>query len=148
MTVTRTIPRMALVKTAFMSAILNCARNDETFSTIRWIFMFIPPDNSVFRLTREFRGHLGLPGTRSRQNLSGHYCKRGRVVATVFFTRGFSRKNADQSAFLGKWMVKVVPFPSSEETVTSPRWRSARCFTIANPRPVPPISLDRARSAR
>src|SRR6185295_18406321 len=49
---------------------------------------------------------------------------------------------------LGSSIVKMLPFPSSEVTVTSPPCARARCFTIARPRPVPPISRERARSAR
>ncbi len=42
----------------------------------------------------------------------------------------------------------VEPFPMVLSTRTVPPWLSTMCFTIARPRPVPPVSRDRALSTR
>ena len=44
--------------------------------------------------------------------------------------------------------VKVDPTPSWLQTVTLPRCAAITCFTIASPRPVPPVARDRAGSTR
>ena len=40
-------------------------------------------------------------------------------------------------------MTNVVPFPSSLSTLMVPPWYMTACFTMARPRPVPPVSFDR-----
>ena len=41
-------------------------------------------------------------------------------------------------------MVKVDPTPTSDHTVHSPPWFWLTCLTIARPRPVPPVTRERA----
>ena len=48
----------------------------------------------------------------------------------------------------GNEISNVVPRPSSLSTSIVPPWFSTTCFTIASPSPVPPVSLERARSTR
>ena len=49
---------------------------------------------------------------------------------------------------LGRRRVKVEPEPSTLQTSTSPPWLVATCLTMARPRPVPPVTRERAGSAR
>ena len=56
-----------------------------------------------------------------------------------------SGPSGDQS---GTRMTKVLPAPSLLDTDASPPWASAMCRTMASPSPVPPSSLERARSTR
>src|SRR5215207_5447441 len=48
----------------------------------------------------------------------------------------------------GRDTVKVVPRPITLETPTRPPCASAMLFTIARPRPVPPLLRERALSTR
>src|SRR5690606_29054358 len=48
----------------------------------------------------------------------------------------------------GSRRVKVDPEPSLLQTVTSPPCATATCLTMARPRPVPPVSRERAASTR
>src|ERR671917_843959 len=48
----------------------------------------------------------------------------------------------------GRQTVKVVPSPKALSTATRPPWFSATCLTMLRPRPVPPVSLERALSTR
>ena len=43
---------------------------------------------------------------------------------------------------------KRLPFPGSLSTQTLPPWLCTMCFTMDNPRPVPPCSRERALSTR
>ena len=49
---------------------------------------------------------------------------------------------------VGTCIRKVDPWPSRLSTSTRPPCRSATCLTIAKPRPVPPVALERAASTR
>lgn len=49
---------------------------------------------------------------------------------------------------VGKKVAIVVPRPGTLSARTRPAWASARCLTMARPRPVPPASRERAASAR
>src|SRR5262249_41374880 len=49
---------------------------------------------------------------------------------------------------MGICRVKVDPALSWLHTVTLPRCAAITCLTIARPRPVPPVALDRAGSTR
>jgi len=43
---------------------------------------------------------------------------------------------------------KVLPAPGALDTVMLPSWSARMCFTIDSPRPVPPLSRERALSTR
>ena len=48
----------------------------------------------------------------------------------------------------GRVRVNVEPWPSTDQTRTSPPWEAATCLTIDRPRPVPPVERWRAGSTR
>lgn len=48
----------------------------------------------------------------------------------------------------GKRRMNVVPLPTSLSTSIVPLWYSTACFTMARPRPVPPVSFERLFSMR
>jgi len=48
----------------------------------------------------------------------------------------------------GNCNVKTLPFPGLLSTVTVPAILSAACLTMARPRPVPPVSRERALSTQ
>lgn len=48
----------------------------------------------------------------------------------------------------GRRTRKTLPWPRSLVTLTEPSRACARCLTMANPRPVPPNSRERALSTR
>ena len=50
--------------------------------------------------------------------------------------------NGDERS--GSRILKILPLPTSLDTFASPPWCKAMCFTMAKPRPVPPISRLRA----
>ena len=53
-----------------------------------------------------------------------------------------------QHRVLGKRTVKQLPLPASLSIASVAWWRASACFTIASPRPVPPVSRERPRSTR
>ncbi len=52
------------------------------------------------------------------------------------------------SAARGSDTIKAIPCPTRLFARTPPFMACARCLTIANPSPVPPISRERALSTR
>ena len=70
-----------------------------------------------------------------RENLRSSCFAYSAYSAVQFYTLGSVKKN-------------VVPTPSSLWSQTSPPWAWTMCFTIDRPRPVPPVSRERARSTR
>jgi 1-acyl-sn-glycerol-3-phosphate acyltransferase len=48
----------------------------------------------------------------------------------------------------GKRAMKRLPLPTSLSISRVAWWRASACFTIARPRPVPPVSRERLRSTR
>ncbi len=48
----------------------------------------------------------------------------------------------------GKVTEKVEPLPSPLVISSDAPWRCSTCFTMASPRPVPPVSRERLRSTR
>src|SRR4026207_881996 len=80
----------------------------------------------------------GLSGKRTRANSRHLLWQNASDRANIVFHCLF----AEIAGLLGRWMVNVLPFPSSDSTVTSPPCSSARCLTMASPSPVPPISRE------
>ncbi len=60
----------------------------------------------------------------------------GRVSYTTISTIGI------YEGFTGKVIIKFVPIPGMFLTSIFPLCKSTMCFTIDNPRPVPPSFLD------
>ena len=55
---------------------------------------------------------------------------------------------ASPSRDSGMRTVNVLPVPGRLSTAMSPPWRFTECFTMARPRPVPPLARERALSTR
>ena len=92
----------------------------------------------------DFEDFPGLSGKRTRAKICDVLWQTTAELPTSFYTR----RSAELLGLFGRWRGKVLPFPSSDPTVASPPCSSARCLTIASPRPVPPSSRERARSTR
>ncbi len=58
------------------------------------------------------------------------------------------RTTHQRRRFAGKVTEKVEPLPSSLVISSDAPWRCSTCFTMASPRPVPPVSRERLRSTR
>src|SRR5689334_16679405 len=85
---------------------------------------WISPDRfSTGQHSRFLRTFAGAVGEENEGQLRQLLWQTQRELPTAFY----SRFSVEIPGFLGKWRVNVLPFPSSDSTVTSPPCSNARC---------------------
>ena len=68
--------------------------------------------------------------------------------SAITSARGTANDTRAHSDDAGRWIQKIDPCGLAGSTPTCPSIASARCLTIASPRPVPPTSRERPLSTR